>query len=84
MISLKASSDVILKRVKGLSTRPLLNVPDPKKKIEELLAKREPYYNKADFSIDTDNLSVEEAVEKIKKLIVEANNIKTLTINYIR
>ena len=71
IVSLKASPDVILKRVKGLSTRPLLNVPDPKKKIEELLAKREQYYNKADFSVDTDNLSVEEVVEKIIEIAIK-------------
>ena len=65
LICLKASPDTILKRTKDLKTRPLLNVPDPKKKIEELLKKREPYYNKADLVIETDNLSIERVVERI-------------------
>jgi shikimate kinase len=69
IICLKASPETILKRTKGIETRPLLNVPDPGKKIEELLKKRESYYSKADFSIDTDNLSVDEVAVKIMKLI---------------
>ncbi len=69
IICLKASPETILKRTIGLKTRPLLNVQDPKKKIEELLKKREPYYNKADFSIETDSLSIEQTVEEISKLL---------------
>lgn len=65
IICLKASPETILKRTKDLKTRPLLNVPDPRKQIEELLKKREPYYNKTDFSIETDNLSIDEVVKGI-------------------
>lgn len=65
IICLKASPETILKRTKDLKTRPLLNVPEPKKKIEDLLKKREAYYNKADFSVDTDDLSVEQVAERI-------------------
>lgn len=67
LICLKASPDTILKRTKDLKTRPLLNVPDPKKRIGGLLKKREPYYNKADLIIETDNLSIEQVVERICK-----------------
>ena len=65
IICLKASPETILKRTKNLKTRPLLNVSDPKARIQELLLKREPYYNKADFSIDTDNIAAEQVAEKI-------------------
>ena len=65
IICLKASPETILKRTKNLKTRPLLNVSDPKARIQELLLKREPYYNKADFSIDTDNITAEQVAEKI-------------------
>ena len=65
IICLKASPETILRRTKDLKTRPLLNVPEPKKRIGELLKKREPYYNKADFSVNTDDLSVKQAVERI-------------------
>ena len=67
IICLKASPETILNRTKGLKTRPLLNVPDPKKQIQELLAKRESSYSKADFSIDTDALSVEQVTSEIIK-----------------
>ncbi len=69
IICLKASPETILERTKNLKTRPLLNVPDPKKQIEELLRKREPYYNKADFSIDTDNLNIEQVSEAMIKIL---------------
>lgn len=69
IICLEASPDTILKRTKGKVCRPLLNVPDPKKEIEKLLQKRTPYYKKADHSVSTDNLSIEQVVEKTARLI---------------
>lgn len=69
IICLKASPDVILARTKNLKTRPLLNVADPRKTIEGLLKKREPYYKKADHCIDTDRLTIEQVVEKIVELM---------------
>jgi len=69
LVCLSSSVDVILERTKSLKTRPLLNTPDPKKKIEELLKKRTPYYNKADFCIDTDSLTVEQVVDKIVEFV---------------
>lgn len=68
IICLEASPDTILKRTGSNTCRPLLNVPDPKKKIEELLKKRETHYKKADFRIDTDGMSVEQVAEKIRTL----------------
>ena|SRR3989338_4063428 len=68
IICLEASPGIILRRTRGLATRPLLNVSNPKAKIEELLKKREPYYKKADFRINTDNLTVKQVVEKIIEL----------------
>lgn len=68
IICLKALPDTILKRTKSLKTRPLLNVPNPKKRVEDLLSERAPYYKKADHCINTDNLSVEQIAEKIKEL----------------
>lgn len=65
IVCLEASPDVILKRTKGNTCRPLLNVSDPKKEIEGLLKKRAPYYKKADHHINTDKLSVDEVIEKI-------------------
>jgi shikimate kinase len=68
IICLEASPEVILERTKGNFCRPLLNVPDPKKKIEELLEQRAPHYKKADLSINTDNLTIDQVVEKLSHL----------------
>lgn len=68
IICLTAKPEVILKRVSGTKKRPLLNVPDPKKQIELLIAKRAVGYAQADVIIDTLELSVKEVVEKILSL----------------
>ena len=69
IICLEASPDVIFQRTKGLATRPLLNVADPKKKIGELLKVRFPYYKKSDHRINTDKLTIEQIAEKIIDLV---------------
>lgn len=71
IVCLEASPDVILDRTKGLGNRPLLNVPDPGKRIKELLEKRVHYYKKADFSVHTDGLSAEEVADKIIRWMTE-------------
>lgn len=65
MICLSARPEIILERTKGYIHRPLLNVEDPKRKIEELLRFRAPFYAKADYTIDTSVLTIEKVVEKI-------------------
>lgn len=69
MVCLTASADKILERTKGYVHRPLLNVPDPKAKISELLAKRASCYARADHQIDTTDLTVNEVVKKIMELL---------------
>jgi len=66
---LVATAETILERTKGHMHRPLLNVSDPKEKIIELLAKRAEYYARADYRVDTTDLSVEQVAEKITELI---------------
>ena len=65
VICLEANPEVIWQRVKNHTHRPLLNVTDPKAEIKELLDKRAPFYAKIKHHIDTSNLSVEEAVDRI-------------------
>ena len=65
IVCLFASPEVILKRTEGNDNRPLLGVNNQKKRIEELLALRKPYYEKADFSVDTSALDSEGVVEEI-------------------
>ncbi|MBM3243736.1 MAG: shikimate kinase, partial [Candidatus Omnitrophica bacterium] len=69
IICLKATPGVILKRTQGSSSRPLLNVKNPKEKISLLLKLRAPYYAKAHKSINTSSLSVQEVTKRIMKLI---------------
>lgn len=69
IVCLFASPEVILKRTEGNDNRPLLEMNNQKKRIEELLAFRKPYYEKADFSVDTSALDSEGVVEEIVKFL---------------
>jgi shikimate kinase len=69
VICLNAKPQVILKRISSSTHRPLLNVANPKEKIELLLKLRSPYYALADKSIDTSRLSVKEVVGKISAIL---------------
>ena len=69
IVCLFASPEVILKRTKGSEERPLLEVDNQKKRIEELLAIRRPYYEKADLKIDTSTLDSKKVVVEIVKFL---------------
>jgi len=69
LICLSATPDVILKRTSGTTHRPLLNVDNPKEKIELLLKLRSPYYALADKVIDTSELSIKEVADRIFKFV---------------
>lgn len=65
IVCLEAKPEVIFDRVKKETHRPLLKVENPGQRIKELLEKRKLFYQKADFHIDTSNLSVSQVVNKI-------------------
>jgi shikimate kinase len=66
---LSCNVDVIDERIHMQPTRPLLDVPDPKAKIEELLEERKALYQQADFIIDTsDGDMVRAAAEVLQKV----------------
>ncbi len=69
MFCLTASVDEIIKRTRGASHRPLLNVPDPRGKIESLLKERAHLYARADDTVDTSGLPIREVVDIISKRI---------------
>ncbi|MFA6216838.1 MAG: shikimate kinase [Candidatus Omnitrophota bacterium] len=69
LVCLTAPAEVIIERTKGFAHRPLLNVPDPKEKIESLLKQRLPSYKLADVCVDTSGVSVGEVAEKISRII---------------
>lgn len=64
-VCLSASPDVILQRTQGQSHRPLLNVGNPRERIEFLLKMRAPYYARIGEAIDTSCLSVAEVVSVV-------------------
>lgn len=65
LISLWSEADDIYKRTKKYSHRPILNVPDPMKKINELLEKRKPQYEKADYHVNTSSVGIDEAAQAV-------------------
>jgi shikimate kinase / 3-dehydroquinate synthase len=70
VIYLRASASSILLRTGHDKNRPLLQVADPRKKIEELIAQREPLYREiADVVIDTGRPNVQSMVQTILSLV---------------
>ncbi|MCE5195026.1 MAG: shikimate kinase [Nitrospiraceae bacterium] len=70
IVCLTAEPETILKRTAKDNQRPLLQVDNPLEKIKELMQAREPYYEKADIVISTENKTpleiANEIVRKVK------------------
>ncbi len=64
VVALSASPETILERTKR-SPRVLLQVPDPLKKIRELLEIRKPFYDEAPIQVSTDGRLRREVVQEI-------------------
>jgi shikimate kinase len=65
VVCLWASPEKIWEHVGNQTHRPLLNTPDPKGKIRELLAAREPFYRQADVLLNTDSRPVREVAQQV-------------------
>jgi shikimate kinase/3-dehydroquinate synthase len=78
IVCLTADPDEILRRVGDDDYRPLLNVPDPRARITELLAARREAYAAIPWQIDTTSLSVEEVAEQV----IELANVVTLFVRH--
>lgn len=66
LICLKARPEVILARTAPWDGRPLLrDAPDPKARIETMLAERAPRYALADWTIDSSELTKQQVINKI-------------------
>lgn len=71
---LSASPEYIYNQIKGMTHRPLLNVPDPLGRIRELMDQRRPLYQaQADVMIDA-NRSVREIAEDIAERFRKSGN----------
>jgi shikimate kinase len=64
-IWLRADLDLMLKRVSRRTDRPLLQVADPKAKLQELMALRYPVYGLADITVDSVDAPPEVTVERV-------------------
>lgn len=68
VIYLSCSVEIILRRTSHDTKRPLLKTSNPKAKLTELLAEREPLYMScADYQIDTGGISSKAVVNNILK-----------------
>ncbi len=67
LVWLKVSPRTVLSRAGGGDDRPLLRGPDRLKRIEELSAQRESIYAEADVTVDTDELTVDQVVQRIQQ-----------------
>lgn len=73
IVCLMASPETILRRTSNDSSRPLLQVEDPLRKIKELLKFRRPYYENSDIMVDTEDKDPAEIVEEIMERIRESD-----------
>ena len=65
IVCLCATPETIYERIKHDTNRPLLQVFDPKKKIEDLLSSRATCYARCTFAVETNNKSIEDIVQEI-------------------
>lgn len=71
VVYLKASVDRIVARTGKSQNRPLLRTADPRGRIEQLVAERDPLYREiADITVDTDRRGVRSTVNFILKQLV--------------
>lgn len=68
---LEASPEIIYQRVKGQRHRPLLDCENSRARIEELLRARRPFYQQADYTIDADRKSAEQACKEIMAVMIK-------------
>jgi len=65
VLFLWASPEVIWRRVRHHSHRPLLQGPDPLATIQALLAEREPVYRQADVLVNTEQRPLREVAQQV-------------------
>ena len=72
VISLWAEPEEILERTKKYTHRPLLDVGDPLARIKELLLARKPFYDRADYHVNTSGVSKAELTAVIERISRDA------------
>jgi len=69
LVCLWAEPEAILERTKKYTHRPLLSVGDPLAKIKELLDRRKPFYERADYHVHTSQMTIDRVVNEIQGAI---------------
>lgn len=78
LVLLRSRPEVIFKRVqKRAGQRPLLQKADPLSEIKRLLAEREPFYQRADLTLDTSDMRLDDVVQQIKRKVLEIEGRKS-------
>jgi shikimate kinase len=73
MVWLKVRPEMAIKRLRGdVTARPLLNRPDPPGELQKLLAQREALYARADHLINTEIVTLDQAVDRLVALATAA------------
>ncbi|MBI3601585.1 MAG: shikimate kinase [Candidatus Omnitrophica bacterium] len=67
---LKATPQVIYRRIKDDKTRPLFNGPHPQARLKAIFKERLPLYNQADYTIDASEASIDGPVAEILKKVL--------------
>ena len=79
VIYLRVKPETVYERLKGDTSRPLLQCEDPLGRIRELMeSRREAYESCADVIVDADELEMDTLINKIEE---EGNKMKLLVIN---
>jgi len=76
VVCLWAGPETLYERVAAHTHRPLLQGPDPRGCIRELLAAREPHYRAADVLVNTENRSLREVASHVTHHLLGANGAR--------
>lgn len=68
VVYLKARAETALKRAEPEGNRPMLSGEDPLGRMKALLQEREPFYQRADATLETDRRSVDEVAAELVRL----------------
>mgnify|MGYP000267867269 CR=1 FL=1 len=72
---LKADHKVIFKRVRRKNTRPLLDVPNPSARLQELIDERYPIYAQAHITVDSNTGPHKSTVQRVIKALEDTGVI---------
>lgn len=70
VVCLWTTADVIWERVRHQTHRPLLQVPNPQARIQELLTQREPFYRHADVLVNTGPRQLRDVIQHVLREFV--------------